>query len=381
MIIWQLLDFQAIIGHKAREVIWGNGWSRVNFPEKGGSSPREQSIGGLFGIWIARGLMKKILFKILKITFLNYHFQKKRPNILYILMYHQVNDEKRKYYPAVPIYAFENMCRFLNKHLRVIHLSQISSHFKNSNEPAAVMSFDDGHYDVIEHVWPIVSKYGFKINVNIDTEILETGKPQDSIRVYDVLNHTKASSYFNPKYFNEPVTFNAANPYGTERKFSQLLSNLGPVERRELSQDVLTKLGGKGFSYSKVLSKKDVRFLYDNGVEIGSHSHTHSLLPNLSSQQLKAELSCSKRILENICDTEIGILAFPNGKQNGSIEKTARRCGYKYFLKTEDMKNVIEVANQTSFYRINICQGSYEENLAQLFGIFQIVRKAKDIFR
>ena len=325
--------------------------------------------------------MKKILFRILKITLLNYHFQKKRPNILYILMYHQVNDQKRKYYPAVPIYAFENMCHFLNKNFRVIHLSQISSHFKSTNEPAAVMSFDDGHYDVIEHVWPIVSKYRLKINVNIDTEILETGKPQDFIRVYDVLNYTKASSYFNPKYFDEPVAFNAVDPYTTELKFSQLLSNLGPVERRELSQDVLTKLGDKGFSYSKVLSKKDVRFLNDNGVEIGSHSHTHSLLPDLSLRQVESELSCSKRILEDICNKEISVLAFPNGKSNGSIEKTARRLGYQHLLKTEDKINVIEIGNPTSFYRTNICQGSYEENLAQLFGIYQIVRKAKDIFR
>ena len=325
--------------------------------------------------------MKKILFKILQITLLNYHFQKKRPNILYILMYHQVNDQNRKYYPAVPIHAFEKMCRFLRKNLKVIHISEISSHFKTTNEPAAVMSFDDGHYDVIEHVWPIVSKYRLKINVNIDTEILETGKPQDFIRVYDVLNYTKASSYFNPKYFDEPVALNAADPYTTERKFSQLLSNLGPVERRQLSQNVLTKLGDKGFSYSKVLSKKDVRFLNDNGVEIGSHSHTHSLLPNLSSQQLEAELSCSKKILENICHKEISILAFPNGKRNESIEKTARRLGYQYFLKSEDRFNVIEIGNPPSFYRINICQRSYEENLAQLFGIYQVVRKAKYIFR
>jgi len=318
---------------------------------------------------------------MLQIALLNYHLQKKRPNILYILLYHQVNDQERKYYPAVPIHAFENMCRFLRKNLKVIHISEIPSHFKSTNEPAAVISFDDGHYDVIEHVWPIVSKYELKINVNIDTEILETGKPQDSIRVYDVLNHTKVSGYSNPKYFNEPITFNTANPYVTERKFSQLLASLGPVERRELSQDVLTKLGDKGFSYSKVLSKKDVRFLNDNGVEIGSHSHTHSLLPNLSSQQLAAELSCSKEILENICNKEIGILAFPNGQGSESVEKTARKLGYQYFLKTEDRSNRVEVENPTSFYRINICQGSYEENLAQLFGFYQIVRKTKDIFR
>ena len=325
--------------------------------------------------------MKQILFRILQIAFCDYHFQRKRPNILYILMYHQVNDQKRKYYSAVPVYAFENMCRFLTKHLRVIHLSEISSHFKSTNEPAAVMSFDDGHYDVIEHVWPIVSKYRLKINVNIDTEILETGKPQDFIRVYDVLNHTKASSYFNPKYLHKPVALNSPNPYTTEQKFSQLLSNLGPVERRELSQDVLTKLRDKGFSYSKVLSKKDVRFLNDNGVEFGSHSHTHSLLPNLSSQQLEAELSCSKKILEDICKKEISILAFPNGQANELVEKTARRLGYQYFLKTEDRINVIEFGNPASFYRINICQRSYEENLAQLFGVYQRVRKAKDIFR
>ena len=42
---------------------------------------------------------------------------------------------------------------------------------------------------------------------------------------------------------------------------------------------------------------------------------------------------------------------------------------------------MIKVGNPTSFYHINICQGSYEENLAQLFGIYQVVRKAKYMFR
>ena len=72
----------------------------------------------------------------------------------------------------------------------VIHLSGIDAHFSKSNKPAAIISFDDGHYDILENAYPVLSSLKMPFNINIDTEILETGKAQDYVRVYDILNHT-----------------------------------------------------------------------------------------------------------------------------------------------------------------------------------------------
>ncbi len=130
--------------------------------------------------------MRKLLFKLIYIFSLRFFIQRKSKNRLYILMFHQINNNNRTFYQAIPSVVFEKICWFVNKYFCVINISEIEEHFKNTNKPAVIISFDDGHYDIIQNALPALKKYNLKFNVNIDTEILETKKPQDFVRVYDI---------------------------------------------------------------------------------------------------------------------------------------------------------------------------------------------------
>lgn len=80
------------------------------------------------------------------------------------------------------------------------------------------------------------------------------------------------------------------------------------------------------------LSESKIRFLANEGVEFGSHTHSHTSLLRLSEIQLKTELSESKRILEDITSQEIDSISYPFGRYNQQILDQVRRAGYKYGL-------------------------------------------------
>ena len=96
----------------------------------------------------------------------------------------------------------------------------------------------------------------------------------------------------------------------------------------------------------------DLNELHTNGNEIGSHTHTHPYLTELSSTELDFELRASKALLSSFdCKT----LAYPYGEYNLEVIEQAKRyyvvargycdmtknakdCGFNHFLSNERYK-------------------------------------------
>jgi peptidoglycan/xylan/chitin deacetylase (PgdA/CDA1 family) len=64
-------------------------------------------------------------------------------------------------------------------------------------------------------------------------------------------------------------------------------------------------------------------------VTIGSHGFSHSHLTTLSTADARFELAKSKKVLEEITNSEIDLLAYPYGDCNSEIEELSKECGYK----------------------------------------------------
>jgi peptidoglycan/xylan/chitin deacetylase (PgdA/CDA1 family) len=65
------------------------------------------------------------------------------------------------------------------------------------------------------------------------------------------------------------------------------------------------------------------------GIEIGSHSATHSALTRLSPEQMRSELEISKSTIEDRLGIETTSLALPFGVVNADVFSCARSLGYK----------------------------------------------------
>jgi peptidoglycan/xylan/chitin deacetylase (PgdA/CDA1 family) len=76
------------------------------------------------------------------------------------------------------------------------------------------------------------------------------------------------------------------------------------------------------------LSWQDIQELSKNGVEFGSHTCSHSRLPELESAAVRRELSESRTaILDHITQEQLA-LAYPHGQTSPTIERTVRSVGY-----------------------------------------------------
>jgi len=67
-----------------------------------------------------------------------------------------------------------------------------------------------------------------------------------------------------------------------------------------------------------------------DGIEIGAHSHTHPQLDQLGRKRLRAELTVSKRLLEDALGTPVPGLAYPFGYSNVAVRRAAMEAGYAY---------------------------------------------------
>jgi hypothetical protein len=68
----------------------------------------------------------------------------------------------------------------------------------------------------------------------------------------------------------------------------------------------------------------------DAGITIGSHTRSHSVLPNESGDDVIAELKSSKRALEAHLGTPVLHVSFPNGHFNPAVLSAVSAAGYRY---------------------------------------------------
>ena len=82
------------------------------------------------------------------------------------------------------------------------------------------------------------------------------------------------------------------------------------------------------------LTREEIRFLSDEGMEIGSHMHTHTAADQLSDASLVRELDHSKKILEEITGKPVITLAYPYGIFDLRTVEEAKKAGYKFGMTT-----------------------------------------------
>jgi peptidoglycan/xylan/chitin deacetylase (PgdA/CDA1 family) len=77
------------------------------------------------------------------------------------------------------------------------------------------------------------------------------------------------------------------------------------------------------------VTRKQIRRMSENGMSIGSHTHNHKFLDELSPGEIFEELRQSKTCLEDIIGREISFLSCPGGRYNSAVIDIAANIGYR----------------------------------------------------
>lgn len=83
------------------------------------------------------------------------------------------------------------------------------------------------------------------------------------------------------------------------------------------------------------LTEAQIQELAKAGWEIGSHTITHPDLAHITTEQVKIELTESKKTLAKITGQEVTTLCYPAGKYDTAVIKIAKEVGYVFARTTE----------------------------------------------
>ena len=128
-----------------------------------------------------------------------------------------------------------------------------------------VITFDDGTLDFWEHARPLLTKHGFGATLFV-------------------------------------VTGNVGGHSTWDRE-------LGEPDRPLMDWDQIRRLHGEGF-------------------EIGSHTHSHRSLTELTDQEVRSEMQRSREVLAKQTGVEPEFLAYPRGRFTDRHRELAREAGY-----------------------------------------------------
>jgi peptidoglycan/xylan/chitin deacetylase (PgdA/CDA1 family) len=253
-----------------------------------------------------------------------------------VLNLHRVSPQHSPYWPPMKPAIFESLLRFLDENFEVRRLEDLSE--PQGKRPIAVLSFDDGYYDFLEHALPMMRRYKMPSNMNVIPECAVTGRPIWNVRLYDFLASAPVSLIneldlpgfemrLNDDLATSKVRFGMA--------ISGHLKNRPKSEREELFQALDALMKRVEFPSTRVMTAKEIRSA-SNEVEIGAHSYSHESMGHETDEFFDADLSACERFFETELRQPLKIYAFPNGSYRGSQVELLRRKGVEKILLVDE---------------------------------------------
>lgn len=220
-----------------------------------------------------------------------------------ILTYHSIDESGSVISTATDIFQTQ-MKLLADANYNVISLNELTRILTAGERlPAktAVLTFDDGFQNFYSQAFPILEQYGFKATVFLVTDYCD--------------------------------------------KYNDWAGNPPELPR------------------SKVLSWEEIREMDRFGIEFGSHTRSHPDLTKLPVNQIKSEMSGSKRAIEDALGRKVETFAYPFGKHNVEIKQIAKE-NFTAACST----NLGKVRPNSDFFSLNRLDSYYLKN-PRLFGM------------
>ncbi len=257
---------------------------------------------------------------------------------LLALNYHRIGESANNLFDDGVFSArpedFEAQVTYLRRHFRLLNLRELLEISHNGfqfSECCALITFDDGYSDNFELAYPILRKHGISAVFFVPTDYIEnphlpwwdhiayvlkkTQRPTLSLKTNPpvVINLTKTSRQ--NAIFQILRVFKSASKANEEGFLSQL------EEAAEVQVD-RAALGRELF-----MSWSNLDQMVETGMSVGSHTHTHQIMAQLTEVDQRRELGLSRELLEGRLKTSVLSISYPVGGPDKFTATTKRLCG------------------------------------------------------
>ena len=276
-----------------------------------------------------------------------------------ILMYHRVNEGFTDPWGlCVSSEHFAQQLEMLRRHSQLIRLQELVDAIGAGalSTPSVVVTFDDGYADNLYNAKPILERYDAPATVfvttgylgeerefwwdELDRLLLQPGILPECLQLsvngrMHEWSLGDAAYYFQDRWCKDRTWRAAEDPPGARQRLYvalwQLFQLLPENDRLNAMTDLCAWVGAANEvrPTHRVLTLEEIVSLERSGlVEIGSHSVTHPLMPQLSANSQREELERSKLTLEKIIGRTIKTFAYPYGSYAAGIIPIVQEVGF-----------------------------------------------------
>ncbi len=268
--------------------------------------------------------MKQTLLRVMRASGLFAAFRRANQHKILILTYHRFSELPNA--GATNARAFAEQLEYLRAHYTIVPLSAVEGYFV-AGEPlppsAAVITIDDGYWDAYEIAFPILRRYRAPATLFAATDFID----RNGWLWTDQLRYVK-------RQLGASTTFRL-DPGGTNAELKQVPDDERKRRIAAISTEAGIALPVLPPAEWRAVTWDQAREMARGGIEIGSHTVSHPILPHVDAGRLSYELRQSRQRLEQMLDREITLFCYPNGDYDARVHDAVARAGYRLAVTIE----------------------------------------------
>lgn len=256
---------------------------------------------------------------------------------LLILTFHRVlPQELRRQYPspglAVTPEELHWIIAALMPHFDVHVVSDAIRRLQEGRpeRPILAITFDDGQWDNLHYAAPILQRLTARASFYVPTDFIG----QSGLLWHDEV----AFAWSQTAVENREAAMTDAlkqflSPAAGVSALLGAMKRLEPQERED-AMIRLRSTAPPAPEWARLMTWEEVAALQRMGHEIGSHSCSHALLPQLDDELQTRELEMSKRSIETNLGSNVQSMCYPNGSYDARSITLSAKVGYSNAVTT-----------------------------------------------
>lgn len=301
-----------------------------------------------------------------------------------IYLFHRVSPQRNLLWNPMTPKLFEQIVIYLNNKYEIVPLEKtlLGEYQPLSKKELCAITFDDGYKDFIEYAFPILLKHKSPSSMYIVSSCADNNIPPWTYIINHLFLNTSHIS-LDIKSKALPASLQKTKWKGQKerihyaKKLSPFLKQLNNQERQLIFEQIVADFDDVEKPEGMMLSWDDIRYLHQNGCEIGSHSVSHPLLAKKTNiEEIAKELTESGKIIEQQIGKFPIAISYPFGSSNDLIKKTAQNVGYKIGVSVNAAYYDSKKNNLFEVPRIELFDEPFIKSKLRMSGFIEKINKA-----
>ncbi|HVH30121.1 MAG TPA: polysaccharide deacetylase family protein, partial [bacterium] len=215
---------------------------------------------------------------------------------------------------------FESQMRYLAARYQVVELDHLlaSQAASQHRKPLAAITIDDGYKNVYRYAFPTLKRLGLHATVFFVSDFCLHGRALwwDRLRTMIAMTrHSPLVVRIDETERRFPLV-SEQDRVDALRQLSPEVHRLPPKRREALLAELAVTLGVEERTPAtcEPISVAELREMVEGGISVGSHGRSHDSFLHLNREDLRAELTESKQVLESVTGRAVMWLAYPYGE-------------------------------------------------------------------